>query len=593
MNGLEGQVARLQLGLPIDPNVFDAALAFIATGDDMVDFTLSSLMRILYQYPSRIPPELKSRMERAVLDFRYWFYPDEGDVHSRASTWTEYHQLLYHSLEYLAGQRYPTRQFSKTEKTGAWHMEHGKFMLLFWMSIRARAGFSEWLSPGYYGDDFVGLLNLVDFARDEHVAQLAARFCDLILLDIAIHSFDGGLRCSMGRPYSNMLKEPRTTTAAAMLMLATGEPDPEAPTVAAGGAVFQAVSKYKAPAIIAALARRPSQPELIHESTGWSPEEGIAWGLDPMRLSDILIFWGVGANLHPLVYRGTAHAASAWHIRSGDLPEIRRMDAELERLGDVSKIPDTEIHALFRVNLETYRTPDYVTGSAQDYRKGIGGYQQQSWMASLGGKASIWTNHPGADTENVRPNFWSGNGIMPRVAQHKNVVVAIYRIPENNPRPYSHAYFPVREFEEFRRVKGWLVGRRGEGYVALAASPALEPGQNETEWISYAPRSAWICVLGRKAEDDGFASFVNRVTSATLKFDGADLSYKESSGASTAFDWDSALQINGKPISITGYPRYDSPYLTARRGDLRFQISAAGLNYEIDLTGLKNVPLSQ
>ena len=71
MNGLEGQVARLQLGLPIDPNVFDAALAFIATGDDMVDFTLSSLMRILYQYPSRIPPELKSRMERAVLDFRY------------------------------------------------------------------------------------------------------------------------------------------------------------------------------------------------------------------------------------------------------------------------------------------------------------------------------------------------------------------------------------------------------------------------------------------------------------------------------------------------------------------------------------------
>ncbi len=557
-----------------------------------MDLTLSPLIRILYQYPGNLPGELRARTELAILNFRYWFYPDEGDVHSRASNWTENHQLLYHSLEYLAGQRYPARTFSKTGKTGAWHMDHARRALLSWMSIRARAGFSEWLSPGYYADDLMALLNLVDFARDEQVAQLSGRFCDLILVDIAIHSFDGGLRCSMGRPYVSMLKDPRSTMAAALLMLSTGEPNPEAPTVGAGGPIFLAVSKYRPPPIIGALARRPTQPELIHECTGWDPAEGIAWGLDPMRLADILDFWGIGASLHPLVYRGTGHAATTWHIRAGDLLEVQRMNAELERVGDLSAIPDKEIHALFRVNLETYRTPDYAAGSAQDYRKGIGGFQQQSWMASLGGKANVWTNHPGADTENVRPNFWAGNGVMPRVAQHKNTVVAIYRIPPGDPRPYSHAYFPIREFEEFRRINGWLAGRRGNGYIALAASPAIEPGQNETEWLSYAPSSAWVCVLGRKAEDGGFASFVKRVASSTPKFDGAELSYQEATGASIRFGWESALRVNGKAISIDGYPRYDSPFISARRGELRIQIAAAGLHYEIDFSALQDAPLS-
>ena len=154
-----------------------------------------------------------------------------------------------------------------------------------------------------------------------------------------------------------------------------------------------------------------------------------------MRLSDIPVFWGIAAYLHPLVYRGTAHAATAWHIRFGDLPRIQRMDTELEQLHVFPNSPDREIHALFRVNLETYRTPDYVAGSAQDYRKGVGGFQQQSWMASLGGKASIWTHHPAADTENVLPNFWSGNGVLPRVARRKNVVVSIHRIPPDDRDP--------------------------------------------------------------------------------------------------------------------------------------------------------------
>ena len=55
--GLEGQVARLQLGLPIDPTVFDEALGFIATGSDATDVTLTPVIRILYQYPGRVPPE--------------------------------------------------------------------------------------------------------------------------------------------------------------------------------------------------------------------------------------------------------------------------------------------------------------------------------------------------------------------------------------------------------------------------------------------------------------------------------------------------------------------------------------------------------
>jgi hypothetical protein len=591
-HGLDREIARLTLNRPIEPQVFDASLEFIATGKDTVDFAMTPLIRILYLFPDRLPPELRTRMESTVLNFRYWFYRDEGDVHSSACTWTENHEALYHSLEYLAGQMFPDRKFAKTGRTGSWHMQHARAGLLAWMALRARFGFSEWLSAGYYSHDFAAMLNLVDFARDPLIARSAGRIADLVLLDTALHSFDGGIRATMGRPYPGMLMDSRTAPTASILMLATGRPNTLAPVVDAAGAIALATSHYQVPSVIPAIAESAG-PFLIHESFGWDPAEGIALGLDPMHREDIFHFWASQAyDVQPLVFQGTAAACRQWHIRNHSGTWDKMASALAAVHGDVKLLPDREFHALFRVNVETFRTPDYIVSTAQDYRKGIGGFQQQPWLASLGGGACVWTNHPASDVKSsARPGFWMGNGVQPRVAQHRNVVIANYQVPRDDPFPYSHAYVPVSAFDEFVRRAGWLIGRRGDGYLAITASPQPKPGQQPDEWISQSPESAWICILGRKAEDGSFEAFSKRVASAVVKFADSTLTYREPAGLAAAFGWDSDLLVNGRPVAITSYPRYQSPFVNTARGQFVHRITAGDISQQIDLRELETVPL--
>ena len=50
---------------------------------------------------------------------------------------------------------------------------------------------------------------------------------------------------------------------------------------------------------------------------------------------------------------------------------------------------------LKEVNTYSYRTPDYLLSTAQDYRKGSRGDQYHSWQATFGTKALVFTTHPG------------------------------------------------------------------------------------------------------------------------------------------------------------------------------------------------------
>ena len=47
------------------------------------------------------------------------------------------------------------------------------------------------------------------------------------------------------------------------------------------------------------------------------------------------------------------------------------------------------------VNTYTYRTPDYMLSTAQDYRKSFGGDQHHIWQATLDDEAVCFTTHPG------------------------------------------------------------------------------------------------------------------------------------------------------------------------------------------------------
>ncbi len=118
---------------------------------------------------------------------------------------------------------------------------------------------------------------------------------------------------------------------------------------------------------------------------------------------------------------------------------------QIEEHGEVVDL-DVDRHALTEVHIQTYRTPDYLLSCAQDYRAGKPGYPTHlAGNADL--DAVIFTSHPGSDDETSRPNYWAGNGVMPRAAQHENVLVCIYHLPSRDAFLFQPCRFPTEAFD--------------------------------------------------------------------------------------------------------------------------------------------------
>jgi hypothetical protein len=223
----------------------------------------------------------------------------------------------------------------------------------------------------------------------------------------------------------------------------------------------------------------------------------------------------------------------------------------------------------WEVNKVTYKTPDYMLSSVQDYAPGTAGYQQHIWQATMGPDAVVFVTHPGcsAGDNSHRPNFWHGNRVLPRVAQWKDVLVAVHRLPEDDWMGFTHAYFPMAAFDETAVENGWAFARKGNGYLALSAGRGLElikAGRTAyRELRSYGLENVWLCQMGRAALDGTFADFRAKVLARHVRFDGSHVQFATLRGESVEFGWEGALAVDGAAVPLSGYPHYDSPYCVA------------------------------
>lgn len=86
------------------------------------------------------------------------------------------------------------------------------------------------------------------------------------------------------------------------------------------------------------------------------------------------------------------------------------------------------LHADFAV----YRRPDYMLSGLQDHRKGRFESSTHVVQVTLGNKAVIFWScpHTTGEGSGLRPDYWSGNRVMPRVIQYKNVMSLTFRLNE-------------------------------------------------------------------------------------------------------------------------------------------------------------------
>ena len=189
----------------VGPNAWDAIFAKMARLEDTRDFNALDLINVLLGYRDHalLDRELVRKTEEAMLAFKYWYTePSAPGLVDDSYYWTENHEMIYHTLEYLMGQTYPDRIFTNDGKSGREHREHARELILRWFDLRARFGFFEWHSNVYYQKDATPLLTLIEFAGEEEIRNRAAAILDLLLFDIGMHTFRGAFGTTHGRSYN-------------------------------------------------------------------------------------------------------------------------------------------------------------------------------------------------------------------------------------------------------------------------------------------------------------------------------------------------------------------------------------------------------
>lgn len=582
------------------------ALDFVNARNDTADFTMAGLIRLLYLFGDRMTPEQRSGIESALLNFKYWL--DEPSP-TPMELWTENHQILSHSAEYLAGQLFPDKTFTNDGRSGRQHLTIARDRILRWIDWHARTGMAEWDAVIYYRMDIAALLNLADFAVDEEVAKRAAMMVDLLLFDMVSDSYYGQYVSSHGRATAESIKSQAGQSIGTLQALAWGLGRFSSASEMASVALATS-PRYRVPPLIEAIARDvPAEiTNLERHSIPVTDEAARRYGLRFDAIEDVPIWWGMEAFTHPKTVALTVRTADAWNLwHYHDFRDLQAIGKPLARLGLLSIAtqlfdPDPNGTWLLEVNKITFRTPDYVLASAQDYRKGEKGYQQHIWRAALDPYAVVFVNNPDSlrEDDRHRPSYWASDGRLPRTAQVRNVLIALYDLPEHAGLPpfearhylFTHAYFPRWAFDEVREVAsprggGWILGRKGDGYLALYAG---QPYRWQTEGpdagqeiIALGRRAVWLVQLGRRAVDGPFEAFVEAVTSAPLTVRGLAVTYRAPGVGEVTFDWHGPLRVDGQEVSLRNYPRFGNPYTrSAEFGTAVYRFEFAGRRLELD-----------
>ncbi|MDU1890100.1 MAG: hypothetical protein E6767_05365 [Dysgonomonas sp.] len=564
--GIFRQLSKIELGQPVEEHYIQVAIDDIRSNRDCNDFTMNGMVRLMYMHKKEklLSSAIEKKVEVCFLDFKYWWDDGRRDTTYRCYH-TENHQGLYHTAELLAGQLYKDKVFTNG-MTGRDKMKHATERLEKWMDYRFKFGFSEWLSS-YYDVDIMLLANLYDFAENPKIRQRAGILLDLLFFDLALNNYKGVLPTTSGRIYtSSLINDYHDMSPILKLVFGEGRYLPKSSIMSN---VTLCTSTYKCPDVILDIANDNSKTFVNRQRVSLNVYDAPKYGISFNNELNTHLFWGMQEFIHPEVIRMSKKISEdndTWPYRDYD-KYITIYENQKKKLGKVIT-PNLDRFALSEANIITYKTPDYIISSVQDYRKGATGYQQHIWQMAIDNEATVFTSHPGSTNLGVSPNYWAGNACMPRVAQHKNVVICIYNVPEKVGMNFTHAYFPKYAFDKVVEKGRWIFGKKGNGYIAIYS-------QNETSWktneknitndlIANGRQNIWICETGSLKESGTFSDFINSINGAEIKIHDLDIIYNSPSVGKVKFGWESNFKVGEKNIPLQNEYRYQNPYCRAK-----------------------------
>lgn len=495
----------------------EGTFKYINSRYDCSDFRMNSLVRLYLAYRDHLPQSTQSKIKRVMLDFKYWM--DQGGSDSMCY-WTENHQILFATQEFLVGQTFPDDIFTVDGKTGREHAAMAKTRINAWIKQRFLYGFSEWYSNNYYPEDVAPMANFIQFSKDQTMVNRMKMIMDLIWFDMASQSFkysgtDPGGKprtyyifvSSSGRMYSdNRVSDDMGNRMRDFIDFII---QPEATRQFSSSwsnsrdGFFNCFRQmiearngkqeryYEVPGVIKAIFDDPAEAKIIASSQSLDVEELKGEGLLGQADNQIMMQWNMHAFTNPPAIQNTMRTIEKNHMfTNADLHDFNLINLwPLKRfglMGEVSKklTPYSNGVALERANVYTYKTAHYSMHTAQAYQPGEFANQQAISSLNLTNYLSIFATHPARTPPRTGPpSYWVGNGRQPCSVQEKNVNLQIYLPPTaagfREPMDIfgtTHVFFPVGLFDEVdesHRDQGHLFGRAKDVYVMIKGRHAL------------------------------------------------------------------------------------------------------------------------
>ncbi|MDZ7674877.1 MAG: hypothetical protein U5K30_07410 [Acidimicrobiales bacterium] len=593
---------------------FEDELDDITSWKDTSDFDILYFVNLLYGYEGQLPAETVEAIDDALLGYEYWYTePTPDDVIDEKYYWSENHRIIFHTIEYLVGQRHPDETFRNDGRTGEEHMAHAREKILTWLDEKADVGFSEWHSDVYYQKDVTPLLTLVEWVEDDdEITTQAGMVLDLVLFDIALHLHDGNLGVTHGRSYMKDKSKAQDQDVFGLAKLLFDDTDQEYTSRGDSGATLLArASEYRMPDVIRRVAQS-DEPMVDRERMGVPLDPLAPVSDDPeapygyeFTTEYVDFWWERGAQPAWQVVPASLDTINTYEL--WDAPTFAPFQPLRDIVGDDVDAAQDLVQGLAGIlsfallneaNTTTYRDGEAMLSTVHDFRPGTYSDQHHIWQATLDEDAVVFTTHPknepfeGADSWPDADGYWTGSGSLPRSAQVGRTSLSLYapRVPAEGALEgydhldFTHAWFPTERFDEVVRDGNWTFGRHGDGYVALYSWRAPEwrthePGEVFTDGLTEpfdlvapgGPDNVWIAHVGSAGLDGSFEEFQEAVNSAELEVTtleptadgfpgGFDVRFASPADGEITLGQDASLTVDGEGIDLRHERRYDNPW---------------------------------
>lgn len=580
---------------------------------------------------TQLSPDVIEAIRQRIVENRYRYDdPLPADRLDELWFWSENHQIINLTIEYLGGQRYPDDVFEVTGLTGAEHMERARPGIFEWIQDRGKLGFFEFHSNIYMLKNVTPLHQLVEQADDPDVVQAAAMALDLCVLDMAAHLHNGSYTAPRGRSskVDNTSSLDEDTFGTTKFLF--GDTTASYQTRTDNGATYLSAGlRYRPPQLLIDIALDDTE-SVVRERHGvyldpdapLEDEPVAPYGRDFDDPANLMFWWGLGGlglwqmartgiqqgNEHRLYETEQFAQIAAISALNDNDPE--RVRVWLHRLDAI-----VNFGFLGEANTYTYRHPKVTLASVIDHRFGEMRDQLTAWQAAIDPEARIYTTHPltaPAVSDNWRddpdPGYWTGTASIPRTAQFERTAVHIYQPAWDEStdavlwsvfpyRQFTHAFVPQDRFDEVRQVGNWTMMTKAGGHIALwswrtpefRSDPGVATGDYTEPFDLVAdggPDNVWIVEVGNDDDDGDFETFVATIIASEPGVErtetGFEVAWTSPSSGVVEFSSTGAFVVDGTEQLIGDHPRHESLWGTIEHESPVHDLSSGAHGWKVD-----------